>query len=229
MQLLLLHGLAGSAEDWCRTLVHLPGARAVTPRIDYIGAARSGAGLEELAHGLHKALPPWFEPEKALVAGNSLGGALALLLSPLFGRSILVAAHLHIASGRLDRGLSTVHRELGRVFHRPERLHSLQIREYERLWQRLTATRYRLRQLKSLKRLVSSFDLEESLLQHGSKTTLICGDADALSPLPRFRQIARRHPQLRLAVVERCGHAVPLERPAVMARHLREEFASIGC
>ena len=68
MQLLLLHGLAGAPEDWSATLAHLPGAQALTPRIDYL--SMGACGLTGLAASVLNSLPAWFEPQRAVVAGN---------------------------------------------------------------------------------------------------------------------------------------------------------------
>lgn len=215
LHLLLLHGLAGGPEDWCAVLPHLPGARAVTPRIDYPAAAAKG--LEALAAAIFRALPPWFDAARGLVAGNSLGASLALVLGSRFRRLVLVAPHLATGQGRLDRGEQTVHRELGRVFSDPSRLQALQVRGYEALWRRASGSRQGLRQLRQLKRGIAAFPFEQHLGYQTQKTLLICGRDDGLTPLPQALELARRHPGLRLEVLERCGHAVPLERPRALA------------
>lgn len=224
MHLLLLHGLAGAPENWCATLSHLPQARALTPRIDYLNMCSQG--LPGLASSMLRSLPPWFDPRQAVVAGNSLGAAVALLAGASFARIVLVAPHMHIAHGRLDRGASTVQRELSRIFHAPDRLHSLQIREYEQLWQRASATRSRLTRLRKLKRRVLAFNLEHHLARFASKTLLVSGRSDLLTPVPLARSLQWKHPEMELHILESCGHAVPLEQPQTLARLLSRAWAS---
>jgi len=216
MHLLLLHGLAGAPEDWCATVSHLPGARALTPRLNYLSMCTGG--LPVMAKALLHSLPPWFEPHRAVIAGNSLGAALALLAGAPFARIVLVAPHMRIIHGRLDRGMQTVRRELARIFHAPDRLHALQVREYERLWRRASATRQGLSKLRQLKRRVQSFDLDEHLSQNAQKVLLVSGRDDALTPLPLLRSLHWKHPGMELRVLESCGHAVPLERPKALAQ-----------
>lgn len=222
MQLLLLHGLAGAPEDWCATLAHLSGVQALTPRIDYL--SMDEGGLPGLAASLRDSLPSWFVPEQAVVAGNSLGGALALLSCVTFRRIVLVAPHLQTMHGRLDRGVQTVRRELERIFHAPEHLHRIQVREYERLWARASGTRPQVARLRHLKRRVASFDVERHLSWRASSVTLVCGREDLLTPVCRLEELKRRHPEVYLHVVEGCGHAVPLERPGVLAGLLQEAW-----
>lgn len=227
MNILFLHGLAGSPLDWCGTMAHLPGARALTPRINYLAA--DGQELRGLAERLLHSLPPWFDTTQGVVVGNSLGAALALLLGERFARIMLVAPYVplpggRLLMGRLEGGVSMVRRELGRVFHAPHKLHALQVREYERLWFAIRATRRKVKRLRLLKRNASGFEFEERVARYSDKIALVCGRGDVVSPLARVHTLLERHPEVRLHVLEHCGHAVPLERPRALARLLEREW-----
>lgn len=43
---------------------------------------------------------------------------------------------------------------------------------------------------------------------------VVCGDADAVTPLEHSREIAAAVPGAELVVIERCGHMLTMERPA---------------
>jgi pimeloyl-ACP methyl ester carboxylesterase len=228
MHCLLLHGLAGEPSDWDAAAALLPGWDARVPRLDYLGAD----SLDALARDVAAALPTAFLERGFLVAGNSLGGLLALALgraldgpaSPV-RRLVLAGTHLRTASGRLDRGNATVRRELERIFHDPGRLSAEQVRRYERTWAAFTGSRQAFRGLRRVKAMIRAFDQAPAwrALQH--RTLLLCGRHDRLSPLPWFHELHARYPGLRLRVLERCGHAVPLERPRLLASLLAREAA----
>jgi abhydrolase domain-containing protein 8 len=46
---------------------------------------------------------------------------------------------------------------------------------------------------------------------------LVAGDADRLTPPACSEQLARTLPNATLAVLPRCGHQIPLERPQAVA------------
>ena len=56
-------------------------------------------------------------------------------------------------------------------------------------------------------------------------TLLLCGREDQWSPLARHQRMARLIPQAELAVIERCGHMAPMERPQEVAARLARWLA----
>lgn len=53
-------------------------------------------------------------------------------------------------------------------------------------------------------------------------TLVIAGREDAVMPVEWLEELARGIPNARLAVIEHCGHMAPLEKPAEVARLLRQ-------
>lgn len=58
-------------------------------------------------------------------------------------------------------------------------------------------------------------------------TLVLCGREDAWSPLRRHEEMARVIPGARLAVIERSGHMVTLERPEAVTAALRSWLAEL--
>ena len=56
---------------------------------------------------------------------------------------------------------------------------------------------------------------------------LVTGDEDAVAPPQAVRALAARLPQARVAVLPRCGHWTPVERPEECRRELREFLAAL--
>ena len=55
---------------------------------------------------------------------------------------------------------------------------------------------------------------------------LVTGDEDAVAPPQVSRAMSERMPRARVAVLPRCGHWTPIERPDECARELRDFLAA---
>lgn len=59
-------------------------------------------------------------------------------------------------------------------------------------------------------------------------TLVLCGDADAVTPVDASREIAAAIPGAEFALVERCGHMLTMERPSEVAAALRAWLGRIA-
>jgi pimeloyl-ACP methyl ester carboxylesterase len=58
-------------------------------------------------------------------------------------------------------------------------------------------------------------------------TLVLCGREDAWSPLAGHREIAELIPKANLAVIERCGHMAPMERPEAVTASMTSWFTGL--
>lgn len=57
---------------------------------------------------------------------------------------------------------------------------------------------------------------------------VVCGENDAITPLPISQEIAAMVPQTRLVVIPECGHLAPLEKPGQVSAAMREWLQSVA-
>jgi pimeloyl-ACP methyl ester carboxylesterase len=224
MKWLFLHGLAGAPDDISGTADLLPGHSILAPRVPYFDE-RHGS-IEELADAVWNDLPPEFRAEDVLLSGNSLGGALALCLGAEHRRVVLISSHIRTSTGRISRAMSTLHQELARVFHDPSKLPAERVRRYERMWSEFTSCRSKFRRLGQLKRMTHAFDYHGRYRELEDRIALVCGRHDPISPLDAFHELRVEYPRMDLHVIDDCAHAIPLEKPAVLAGLFRSLSAA---
>lgn len=219
--LVLLHGLAGAASDFDAARGLLDNVPSHAPTIDYLDTP--GLDIEDLAAAVYDNLPPMFCSPEAVVAGNSLGGVLALALGFDFSRVILISSHIEFSSARLARGEAGFRNELERIFHDADRLTPEMVGDYRKKWRQTIRDRAALGRLRELKKQTRAFDYHHRYSRLQDRILLVCGRQDRISPLPAFEKLTQRYPAMRLSVIEDCGHAVPLEKPGELARLLEAE------
>jgi pimeloyl-ACP methyl ester carboxylesterase len=220
MKCLFLHGMAGAPDDIRTTADLLPGFSISAPQVPYFDEQYQS--IEELAEAVRSTLPPELLDEDVLLAGNSLGGALALCLGGCHHRIVLVSSHIHTSTGRISRKMSTLHQELARVFHDPSKLSKERVRRYEEMWKQFTSCRKRFRRLGQLKRMAEGFDYHGRYRALQERIALICGRHDPISPLEAFHELRSIYPAMDMHVIEDCAHAIPLEEPVVLAGIFRQ-------
>ena len=237
--LVLVHGAGGTRLHWPAELRRMDGTTVYT--LDLPGHGRSGDQGHDTIEGYAEAVATFLNAvgvEQAVVAGHSMGGAIALTLALDFaapsttdGTSasgqgqvaglVLLAtgARLRVAPAILEgirtdfeRSVELITRfawspqapspltELGRA--------SLLETDPDVLWDDFTAC--------------DRFDVMERLGEIKSPTLVIAGSADQLTPVKYTRFLNEHIPGTRMVLVADAGHMVMLERPAEVAKAIRE-------
>lgn len=217
MNFLLLHGLAGNPNDWSVTAEYLEnkGHKCFVPKIPYLSS--DYLTLNALTEEVKKIIPIEFLEENAIIAGNSLGGSIALQIGEKSKLIVLVASYTSTSTERIGRGIKTLDREIKRIFFDPSILSIEKIKEYESLWFGLTKSRNSFSKLRRVKRAASYNVPDELYAEMQDKIHVICGENDELSPLQSFFGLKEKYPKISIETIEKCGHAIPIEKPIKLA------------
>ena len=224
MKVLFLHGMAGDPDDINRTADLLPEFMISAPKVPYFDECHQS--IEELADAVKQTLSPEYRGEDVLIAGNSLGGAVALCLGAHHRRVALVSSHIRMSTGRISRKMASLHQELARVFHDPSKLSRERVQRYESMWSQFTSCRKRFRRLGQLKRMAERFDYNGRYRLLQGRIALICGRHDPISPLDAFHDLRSAYPAMEMHIIEECAHAIPLEKPLALAGIFRQMSGS---
>lgn len=228
---LFVHGAGGHALLWGAVMNHLPGIHCEA--VDLPGHGRSpGSGhlsidgysavILELADALNL--------QDIVVAGHSMGGAIALslaLLAPSRIRALVLvstAARLAVAPtllqqmaedpaaavqwiiengygpGVSERMLHLSREQLAQV--PPSALHSDYVA-------------------------CSTFDVRDRLAEIGCPALLLCGSVDRLTPPQQMRAIQKAMPAARFELVPGAGHMLPMEQPEALAKAIAAFLESL--
>lgn len=240
---LLLHGQPGSAADWDAVTQRLDASPAVLagdrPGWDGKSPARSLAGNADAAiaaldrHGL----------ERAVVAGHSLGAAVAAWLGAFHptrvSALVLVSPAANLASlYRVDRWLAApVVGELvsaaamwgigltltpAPVRHRIAAVTGLRdayLRSARAVTLRPAAWRAYAREQRALVQDLP--ELDQGLGAIAAPTTILAGATDRIVPLRAAQLLARQIPRAQLVVSQRSGHLLLQRDPDLVARAIR--------
>lgn len=225
--LVLIHGAGGTHLHWPSGVRRIPGYRILAP--DLPGHGKSGGrGLQSI-DAYVDALLAWMQAvdlHRAVFAGHSMGGAIALRLAiehpqHVFALGLLGAgARLRVspeilrytASETTFQGALDLIVEWAFSRHAPERLVAL-ARE------RMAETRPSVLHGDYLA--CDEFDEIERLSQVTQPAIVITGQEDRLTP-PRYAQfLADGIPNAGLHLVPQAGHMVMLEKPAHVASLLK--------
>ncbi len=247
--LLLLHGLAGSTRNWCEVLPGLV-ERYLVVAVDLPGHARSGrlpggATTADFADAAVAVLEAE-GVDRALVAGHSFGGLVALRLAqkrPDLVRGLLLASPAGIASStRAARAIL-----LATTTIRPgRRVAALRHRFAERAWYRravfrpwfvsdaaalsarathgLLAAQREHADTRTAARALAADDPRRELPDLSCPVVVLWGARDVQLPLEDAFEYARRL-RAKLRVVADCGHLVIVERPHAFLDALAEVAA----
>lgn len=254
---LLLHGFAGSAEEWRPTGERLArtGQRAIA--VDGLGFGRSAKPADapyslELGAQLYAGLLDALGIAQAHVVAHSMGGKYALALALLHPARVasltLVASDGFVEASPLTRAggwplvggtllwlaaqPAMVRAMLGAAFHAPERFLSTEL---------LARTRDALagpdnrRALTALSRRYDATDLRHTGLsarldELHLPTLLVWGEQDRVFPLASVGQAAATAlPHARLVTIPRCGHFPQIETPRAFHGLLAGFLAGSAC
>ena len=218
--LILVHGSGGDHTHWPESLLSLPGIRVhgIDLPAHGISGGRARDSVEayaDVVEGLVKALR---SPPKTVVAGHSLGGAIALTLAlrqPDWLAGIILVgtgARLRVAPAILDGLLGddpggAVDTLTDLAFGPnadPETVERIRS-GWHRIDPRVTHA-----DLSACDR----FDVMDRLGEIRVPALVIAGTADRLTPLKYGQYLHDQIPGARLAVIEGAGHMMALERPS---------------
>lgn len=221
LNLILIHGAAGTHLDWPAQIRRLPAAAVYA--LDLPGHGRSAPpGCHSAAD--YAAIVAAFIAERQLsrvvLAGHSMGGAIAMTLalnpSPAIAGIILAGtgARLRVAPAILDGILNdydAVAGLLANAFWQPGAPPAIVQRSKERLLAIDPAVALGDFQA------CNDFDIRDQLGQIQLPTLVLGSDADPLTPLKYSQYLAAQIPHARLVTLPLAGHMLLLAHPAPAA------------
>lgn len=243
--LLLLHGLSASHDIWEHVVDGFADRhRVVAPDLPGHGeSAKPDAPYTiDFYAGVVRSLARELGVERAIVAGSSLGGKIALELAcwyPRFVRALVLAA----PAGEYARGLRpfgkaiqalsrpavmrvALERALEQTFYDRTRVGHVTRRRI--LGERLAAPDFPDFARAVARSVGGVLAAETQPLQCVTQPVLaIWGREDRIVPLQRSRALERAIPHARVRIVERCGHVAMLEQPEEFNRHVAEFLAAL--
>jgi pimeloyl-ACP methyl ester carboxylesterase len=211
--LILIHGAGGLHSDWSAALRARGAALDLPGHGSSPGAARSTAPeyAEDVA-----ALMDALGLERAIIAGHSLGGAIALTLAlehpARVSGLILVAAGAKLAVhpdilDNLQSNLEAAALRLSGWFWAASVDPALKQAQHTRLLAALPGA------LLADFSAANSFDARARLGEIHAPTLIVCGEDDVMTP-PKFsRYLHDRIAGSKLAIIPGAGHMLPLEQP----------------
>jgi pimeloyl-ACP methyl ester carboxylesterase len=240
--LVLVHGMAGTAENWSSVIEPL-GLRHAVLAPDFPGHGMSAPGggdysLGSLASGLRDLLLT-LGHERATLVGHSLGGGVAMQftyqfpemverlvlvssgglgpdVSPVLRAAALPGADLFIAAtAGIGRSAGSVlGRGLGALGMRP----SADVAEVARAYATLADAERRKAFLATLRAVVGTEGqrvaaLDRLYLAEALPLLIVWGEHDPIIPVAHAEEAHRALPGSRLEVFEKVGHLPQLERP----------------
>lgn len=224
--MLLAHGAGGSRLHWPPELRRLAGATVYT--LDLPGHGRSSVSACDTIECYTHAVVAFLEAVDIghpIVVGHSMGGAIAQMLA--LEHSHLVSALGLIATGARLRVASAILESIRDDFDHavalitrylwgPEASESLMGLGREAL--KHTGPNVLLSDFQAC----DGFDVMDRLGEIEIPTLVVCGTADALTPLKYGRFLGEHISDSRLLIVEGAGHMVMLERPREVGEAVRD-------
>lgn len=222
----LLHGMLGDVSNWTHTVGSLArnGYRVLVPLLpvyDLPLTQTSVTGLASYVRGFIKAL----EMDGVVIAGNSLGGHVALLYTLAYPQTVS-ALVLSGASGIYEVGMGTstmrrrdreyIRERAAFTFYDP--VHAtpeLVDQVYD-----VVNNRGRALRLIRMARSTQAETVLDRIRNITIPTLLVWGREDAITP-PDVAETFRQHiTQSQLYFIEQCGHAPMMEHPETFDRLL---------
>jgi len=236
----LVHGLGGSANGWVRVMQRLARDFSAVHAVDLPGNGFSplpDSGpltLEQQVRVLHDYCREVVRTP-ALVVGNSLGGALSLILGAVHPEDVAALALVAPAGGQMSPGAfselmqaldvqttADAVRLTRRLFHRPPLLALL----FAPGMKQMHATPA----VRALRRTVRESDHIPPELLRGLRapTLVLWGGSEKLLPQELLAWYRAHLPQARIEVVPGFGHVPQMEHPRKLVNRLRAFAAEAG-
>jgi pimeloyl-ACP methyl ester carboxylesterase len=227
--LVLVHGSGGNHQLWGDAVRRLRSAN--TYAVDLPGHGRSeGAGCTsvddyaDFVVGFMNAV----ELERAVIAGHSLGGAIAMALALDYPQA--VAGLFLVGTGARLRVLPAI---LEGMLAEPERTIELICGyAYSPSAPRELVRQGQEQMLHVVPQVVhddfaacNAFDVMDRLAQIRCPTMVICGTHDTLTPPKYARYLVDKIPGSELALIDGAGHMVMIEKPELVAQYMESALS----
>jgi pimeloyl-ACP methyl ester carboxylesterase len=218
--LLLLHGMLGDLSNWDPTIGALSdaGYRVLVPVLPVYDLPMAKSNVEGLA-GYARAFAEALDLSSVVLAGNSLGGQVALLYALRAPRSVaamILSGSSGIYEQRMDADLMRrdsrdfIRERAAVTFYDDVHVTDELVEEmYELVNDRERAVRL-IRMARSTKQDTVTEQLSRLT---GLPTLLVWGCDDVITPPDVAEEFRRRLPQAQLHFIDKCGHAPMIERP----------------
>lgn len=228
--LTLLHGLFGGPENWHAAIEVLQhDFHILAPRFPLDGSLKLTA-VRELTEFVKNFLDAK-GVEKTALAGNSLGGHVALDLALQYPQRItkLILAgsaglyERHLTDGSLPKpDHDFIRAQAQKIFYAKDHVTDQMIEQIHQQLQDRHYVRFLIRVAKATR----DYRMDDLLAQVQVPTLLVWGAQDEVTPPHVAHQFQRSLPQAKLVFFDRCGHAPPIEHPHEFGRTVREFLRS---
>lgn len=220
----LIHGAGGNHLHWPHNLRRLSNHQVYAP--DLPGHGKSGGLGEQSVLNYARAVAAWMDAvgiRKAVIAGHSMGGAIAQTLAVEFPK--LVNGLILVATG----AKLAVNQDLLFKLSTPGGTPAAIDLIVKWSWMKETDKKFLEKlsqQLREVRSAVlygdylacSKFDLTDRLKKIKAPTLVIAGENDKMTPLDLNRQLESGIRNAQMAVIPEAGHMVMLEQPDRVAR-----------
>jgi pimeloyl-ACP methyl ester carboxylesterase len=226
--LLLLHGMFGRSDDWRACAAHLATHwRVITPDLPVLDLPHNETGVHNLVKHVEELLDRELV-ERAVIAGNSLGGHIALSVA-LRNPHRVAALVLTGSSGLFRRGFESnvprhpskdwVHRKVREVFFE-DRYASKHL--VDEVYDTVTDARMVMKIVRMAKS-AKHENLGEILHRVCCPVLLVWGNEDIITPPATAHEFKQHIPHAELHFIQHCGHAPNIEQPDVL-NQIVEQF-----
>jgi len=220
----LLHGMLGDLSNWTDAVRALAeqGYRVLAPIIPVYEFPISKTSVPTLAESVRDFVQA-LDLGTVVLAGNSLGGHIALLYALRYGEDVM-AMVLSGSSGLYEATLgSGTMRRYDREFIRERTEMTFYDPKHatdELVDDMLEIVKDRPRAIRLIKvaRSADTETVEDRLPQLEMPTLLIWGRDDVITPPDVAREFEERLPNARLHFIDKCGHAPMIEHPDTFNR-----------
>lgn len=222
--LILLHGAGGTRLDWSPHIRRLPGLRVIAVDLPAHGKSTGESCTSIPAYaGIIRELLNVLAIQRAVIAGHSMGGAIAqqlALTAPSYAAGLILmgtGSKLPVEPSLTERIIKHTDQALDWLVEWAwSDQVSPEIKQLAR--QRMAHTPPEV--LRDDFIACQSFDVRDQL-EHIAAPVLVLGARDdRMVPLKFSHTLAERIPRATLVVIERSGHMFPIERGEEVAAHM---------